>query len=136
MGLGEIYVTVDEGFGLELEELLRASAYVVGKSKTGIVYKVVVGRSSAVAVRRLSEGEEGEGDGDEWKKRRAFETEAMAIGRVVHPNVVRLRAYYYAPDEKLLIYDYIPNGTLHSAIHGNITCLYLHIPKNYRKHSA
>ncbi|ONK68479.1 uncharacterized protein A4U43_C05F12160 [Asparagus officinalis] len=115
---GEIYVTVDEGFALELEELLRASAYVVGKSKSGIVYRVVVGRGSAVAVRRLSEGEEGEGEEDEWKKRRSFETEAMAIGRAIHPNVVRLRAYYYAPDEKLLIYDYITNGTLHSALHG------------------
>lgn len=107
-----------------MEELLRASAYVVGKSKSGIVYRVVVGRGSAVAVRRLSEGEEGEGEEDEWKRRRSFETEAMAIGRAIHPNVVRLRAYYYAPDEKLLIYDYITNDTLHSALHGNFSHLF------------
>ncbi|CAA2969452.1 probable inactive leucine-rich repeat receptor kinase At1g66830 [Olea europaea subsp. europaea] len=60
------YVLVDEGFGLELEDLLRASAYVVGKSRSGIVYKVVVGRGvkgggsgvggpMVVAVKRLSE---------------------------------------------------------------------------------
>ena len=78
-----------------------------------------------MAVRRLSEAEEGEGESDEWKRRRAFETEAMTIGRAIHPNVVRLRAYYYAPDEKLLIYDYIPNGNLHSALHGNMTHLFL-----------
>ncbi|OAY80514.1 putative inactive leucine-rich repeat receptor-like protein kinase [Ananas comosus] len=116
---GEVFVAVDEGFGLELEELLRASAYVVGKSRGGIVYKVVTGKGPAVAVRRLSEGDDGEsGGGDEWRRRRGFESEAMAIGRARHPNVVRLLAYYYAPDEKLLVYDYIPNGTLHAALHG------------------
>ncbi|CAL9047484.1 receptor protein kinase-like protein ZAR1 [Musa acuminata AAA Group] len=119
----EIYAAVDEGFGMELEELLRASAYVVGKSRSGIVYKVVVNRgASAVAVRRLSEADDdddpGAGAGDEWRRRRAFESEAITIGRAKHPNVVRLLAYYYAPDERLLIYDYIPNGTLHAALHG------------------
>ncbi|KAJ8477385.1 hypothetical protein OPV22_021112 [Ensete ventricosum] len=119
----EVYAAVDEGFVLELEELLRASAYVVGKSRSGIVYKVVVGRGgSAVAVRRLSEAEDGEAfggtGGDEWRRQRAFESEAIAIGRAKHPNLVRLLAYYYAPDERLLVYDYIPHGTLHDALHG------------------
>lgn len=117
----EVYAAVDEGFGLELEELLRASAYVVGKSRSGIVYKVVVGREgSAVAVRRLSENDDGDGPsgGDEWRRRRAFETEAVAIARAKHPNVVRLLAYYYAPDERLLIYEYIPNISLHASLHG------------------
>ncbi|KAG0466255.1 hypothetical protein HPP92_017835 [Vanilla planifolia] len=53
----EIYVAVDESFGLDLEELLRSSAYVVGKSRSGIVYKVLVGSgspASAVAVRRIT----------------------------------------------------------------------------------
>ena len=121
----EVYAAVDEGFVLELEELLRASAYVVGKSRSGIVYKVVVNRgASSVAVRRLSEADDdddpGAGAGDEWRRRRAFESEAITIGRAKHPNVVRLLAYYYAPDERLLIYDYIPNGTLHAALHGQL----------------
>ncbi|KAG7033541.1 Receptor protein kinase-like protein ZAR1, partial [Cucurbita argyrosperma subsp. argyrosperma] len=52
------FVVMDEGMNLELEDLLRASAYVVGKSRSGIVYKVVAGRGSSagasiVAVRRL-----------------------------------------------------------------------------------
>ncbi|KAI7733835.1 hypothetical protein M8C21_020883, partial [Ambrosia artemisiifolia] len=110
------FVVIDEGFGLELEDLLRASAYVVGKSKSGIVYKVVAGRGSGaavgavVAVRRLSEG-----DGV-WRLKE-FEMEMEMIGRVQHPNVVRLRAYYYANDEKLLVSDFIGNGNLYSALH-------------------
>ncbi|XP_030519273.2 LOW QUALITY PROTEIN: receptor protein kinase-like protein ZAR1 [Rhodamnia argentea] len=113
------FVVVDEGFDLELEDLLRASAYVVGKSRSGIVYKVVVGQGSggggstgeAVAVRRLSEGDAG------WRFKE-FESEVEAISRVNHPNVVRLRAYYYASDEKLLVSDFIRNGCLYSALHG------------------
>lgn len=110
------FVVMDEGFGLELEDLLRASAYVVGKSKNGIVYKVVAGRGSGaavgsvVAVRRLSEG-----DGT-WRFKE-FEAEVESIGRVQHPNIVRLRAYYYANDEKLLVSDFISNGSLYSALH-------------------
>ena len=111
------FVVVDEGFGLELEDLLRASAYVVGKSRSGIVYKVVGGGkgsvpAATVAVRRLSEGDDG---GLRFKE---FEAEVEAIGRLRHPNVVPLRAYYYASDEKLLITDFIRNGSLHTALHG------------------
>lgn len=111
------YVLVDEGFGLELEDLLRASAYVVGKSRSGIVYKVVVGGGSGVggsmvvAVRRLSE------EDATWRFKE-FETEMEAICRVQHCNIVRLRAYYYASDEKLLVSDFICNGSLYSALHG------------------
>ncbi|XP_041028517.1 receptor protein kinase-like protein ZAR1 [Juglans microcarpa x Juglans regia] len=115
------YVVVDEGgkgFNLELEDLLRASAYVVGKSRSGIVYKVVAGRGgpgaaapTVVAVRRLSEG-------DATWRFKEFESEVGAIGRVHHPNIVQLRAYYYADDEKLLVTDYIRNGSLYTALHG------------------
>ncbi|XP_071720853.1 receptor protein kinase-like protein ZAR1 isoform X2 [Rutidosis leptorrhynchoides] len=111
------FVVMDEGFSLELEDLLRASAYVVGKSKNGIVYKVVAGLGSGaavgvvVAVRRLSEG-----DGV-WRLKE-FEAEVESIGRVQHPNIVRLRAYYYANDEKLLVSDFISNGSLYSMLHG------------------
>ncbi|XP_010524277.1 PREDICTED: receptor protein kinase-like protein ZAR1 isoform X2 [Tarenaya hassleriana] len=111
------FVVMDEGFELELEDLLRASAYVMGKSRSGIVYKVVAGRGSGAtattvaAVRRLS-------DGDATWRGKEFEAEVEAIGKVHHPNIVRLRAYYYAADEKLLITDFLRNGSLYSALHG------------------
>ncbi|KAL8494110.1 hypothetical protein ACS0TY_025048 [Phlomoides rotata] len=112
------FVVVDEGFSLELEDLLRASAYVLGKSRSGIVYRVVVGGGGkgvgppvVAAVRRLSEG-------DVVWRLKEFEAEVEAIGKVQHPNIVRLRAYYYASDEKLLISDFIKNGSLYNALHG------------------
>lgn len=110
-GEGDL-VAIDKGFNFELDELLRASAYVLGKSGLGIVYKVVLGNGVPVAVRRLGEGGE--------QRYKEFVAEIQAITRVKHPNIVRLRAYYWAPDEKLLISDFISNGNLSSALRGRI----------------
>jgi serine/threonine protein kinase len=74
------------------------------------MYKVVLEEGIALAVRRL-----GEGGSQRFKE---FQTEVEAIGKLRHPNIATLRAYYWSVDEKLLIYDYIPNGSLATAIHG------------------
>ncbi|KAK8628057.1 hypothetical protein V6N13_063769 [Hibiscus sabdariffa] len=47
---GEL-VAIDKGFSFELDELLRASAYVLGKSRPRIVYIVVLGNGIPVVVR-------------------------------------------------------------------------------------
>uniref|UniRef100_A0A0A9DUA3 Protein kinase domain-containing protein n=1 Tax=Arundo donax TaxID=35708 RepID=A0A0A9DUA3_ARUDO len=109
-GEGEL-VAIDKGFRVELDELLRSSAYVLGKGGKGIVYKVVVANGTTpVAVRRL-----GGGGGDRCKE---FAAEARAVGRARHPNVVRLRAYYWSADEKLVVTDFVGNGNLAAALRG------------------
>lgn len=94
----------------ELEELLRASAEMLGKGNLGTVYRAVLEDGKTVAVKRLKDANPCE--------RREFQRYMEVIGKLRHPNLVRLRAYYYAKEEKLLIYDYLPNGTLHSLLHG------------------
>jgi len=109
---GEL-VAIDKGFRMELDELLRSSAYVLGKGGKGIVYKVVVDNGTTpVAVRRLGGGAAAP------ERYREFAAEAGAIGRVRHPNVVRLRAYYWSADEKLVVTDFINNGNLATALRG------------------
>ncbi|GAV69155.1 Pkinase domain-containing protein/LRR_1 domain-containing protein/LRR_8 domain-containing protein, partial [Cephalotus follicularis] len=103
-------IPLDTQVAFDLDELLKASAFVLGKSGIGIVYKVVLEDGLTLAVRRL-----GEGGSQRFKE---FQTEVEAIGKLRHPNVVTLRAYYWSVDEKLLIYDYIPNGSLATALHG------------------
>ncbi|GER44429.1 leucine-rich repeat protein kinase family protein [Striga asiatica] len=103
-------VVLDGQVRFDLDELLKASAFVLGKSEIGIVYRVVLEDGVTLAVRRL-----GEGGSQRFKE---FRTEVEAIGKLRHPNVVTLRAYYWSVDEKLLIYDFAPNGNLGTAIHG------------------
>ncbi|XP_023547432.1 receptor protein kinase-like protein ZAR1 [Cucurbita pepo subsp. pepo] len=118
-------VPLDSRVTFDLDELLKASAFVLGKSGIGIVYKVVLEDGLTLAVRRL-----GEGGSQRFKE---FQTEVEAIGKLRHPNLVSLRAYYWSVDEKLLIYDYIPNGNLASAIHGKPgTTLFTPLPWSAR----
>ncbi|XP_073099411.1 leucine-rich repeat receptor-like protein kinase PXC1 [Elaeis guineensis] len=95
----------------ELEELLRASAEMLGKGSLGTVYRAVLEDGCMVAVKRLKDANP--------CARADFHKYMDLIGRLRHPNLVRLQAYYYAKQEKLLIYDYLPNGSLHSHLHGN-----------------
>lgn len=103
-------VPLDSQVAFDLDELLKASAFVLGKSGIGIVYKVVLEDGHTLAVRRL-----GEGGSQRFKE---FQTEVEAIGKLRHQNIVTLRAYYWSVDETLLIYDFVPNGNLATAIHG------------------
>ncbi|KAH7276505.1 hypothetical protein KP509_39G009900 [Ceratopteris richardii] len=106
---GEL-IALDSEVTFDLDELLKASAYVLGKSSVGIIYKVILSDELTVAVRRL-----GDSGAHRFKE---FQAEVEAIGRIRHPNIVRLRAYYWAVDEKLLVYNYIPNGNLSSILNG------------------
>ncbi|VFQ80107.1 unnamed protein product [Cuscuta campestris] len=98
-------------YNFDLEDLLRASAEVLGKGSCGTGYKAILEESITVVVKRLKEVVVGKRD---------FEQQMEIIGRVgQHPNVVPLRAYYYSKDEKLLVYDYFSRGNLAMLLHGN-----------------
>jgi len=97
-------------YNFDLEDLLRASAEVLGKGSYGTAYKAILEESMTVVVKRLKEVVVGKKD---------FEQQMEIMGRVgQHTNVVPLRAYYYSKDEKLLVYDYLPTGNLHTLLHG------------------
>ncbi|KAI9088642.1 hypothetical protein K1719_029756 [Acacia pycnantha] len=95
----------------ELEDLLRASAEMLGKGGFGTAYKAVLDDGSVVAVKRLKDAQIG--------GKKDFEQHMEILGRMRHPNIVHLRAYYFARDEKLLVSDYMPNGSLFWLLHGN-----------------
>ncbi|XP_057810667.1 probable leucine-rich repeat receptor-like protein kinase At1g68400 [Salvia miltiorrhiza] len=95
----------------ELEDLLRASAEMLGKGGLGTAYKAVLDDGNVVAVKRLKDL------GGTGKKE--FEQQMEVVGKLKHPNLVDLKAYYFAKDEKLLVYDYMPNGNLFWLLHGN-----------------
>ncbi|PKA61435.1 putative inactive receptor kinase [Apostasia shenzhenica] len=94
----------------DLEDLLRASAEVLGKGTFGTAYKVGLEAGLVLVVKRLK---------DVNLQENEFREKIAAISAIDHPNVVPLRAYYYSREEKLLVYDYIRGGSLHSLLHGS-----------------
>ncbi|CAN1772039.1 Probable inactive receptor kinase At3g08680 [Linum perenne] len=97
----------------DLEDLLRASAEVLGKGSYGTSYKAVMEDGMTVAVKRLKDLVVG---------KREFELQMESVGKMSHHlNVVPLRAYYYSKDEKLLVYDYLQGGSFSTLLHGICT---------------
>ncbi|CAJ1952106.1 unnamed protein product [Sphenostylis stenocarpa] len=94
----------------DLEDLLRASAEVLGKGTFGTTYKAVLEDGPVVAVKRLR---------DVTVSEKEFKEKIDAVGVMDHENLVPLRAYYYSRDEKLLVHDYMPMGSLSAILHGN-----------------
>ncbi|XP_057767615.1 probable inactive receptor kinase At1g48480 [Salvia miltiorrhiza] len=94
----------------DLEELLRASAEVLGKGTFGTAYKAVLEVGTVVAVKRLK---------DVTISEKEFKDKIESVGAMDHHNLVPLRAYYYSREEKLLVYDYMPMGSLSALLHGN-----------------
>lgn len=98
-------------YNFDLEDLLRASAEVLGKGSYGTAYKAILEDGTTLVVKRLREVVAGKKD---------FEQQMELVGKVGrHANIVPLRAYYYSKDEKLLVYDYMPYGSLFVHLHGD-----------------
>ncbi|KAL2519021.1 putative leucine-rich repeat receptor-like protein kinase [Abeliophyllum distichum] len=95
----------------ELEDLLRASAEMLGKGGFGTAYKAVLDDGNVVAVKRLKDLN--------MNGRKEFEQQMEVLGRLRHPNLVSFKAYCFAKDEKLLVHEYMPNGNLFWLLHGN-----------------
>ena len=93
----------------DLEDLLRASAEVLGKGTYGTTYKAAIESGPVMAVKRLKETSLPE---------REFRDKVAAIGGIDHPNVVPLQAYYFSKDEKLMVYEFVAMGSLSSMLHG------------------
>ncbi|KAL9462974.1 hypothetical protein AB3S75_000893 [Citrus x aurantiifolia] len=76
----------------------------LGEGGFGPVYKGVLRKGDEIAVKRLS-GRSGQG-------LRELKNEASVIAKVQHKNLVRLLGCCIDRDEKILIYEYMPNKSL------------------------
>ncbi|KAM7258505.1 hypothetical protein ACFE04_014246 [Oxalis oulophora] len=97
-------------YSFDLEDLLRASAEVLGKGSVGTSYKAVLEEGTTVVVKRLK---------DVAVTKKEFETQMDVLGKIKHQNVVPLRAFYYSKDEKLLVSDFMAAGSLSALLHGS-----------------
>ncbi|MQM03723.1 hypothetical protein Taro_036504 [Colocasia esculenta] len=83
----------------------------IGKGGFGIVYKGMLDDGREVAVKRLST-HSGQGIDE-------FMTEVLLIARLQHRNLVRLLGCCIEGEERMLIYEYMPNGSLDAFIFGD-----------------
>lgn len=100
------------------EELLKAtngfsSQNLLGEGGFGSVYKGCLPDGRDVAVKQLKVGG-GQGE-------REFKAEVEIISRIHHRHLVSLVGYCISEDQRLLVYDYVPNNTLHFHLHGKVT---------------
>ncbi|GLT49308.1 hypothetical protein SLA2020_228720 [Shorea laevis] len=49
-----------------------------------------------------------------------FAVEVEILGRVRHKNLLGLRGFYAGGDERLIVYDYMPNHSLTTHLHGQL----------------
>lgn len=108
-GIGKIIFFEGCNLVFDLEDLLRASAEVLGKGTFGTTYKAALEDATTVAVKRLKEVIVG---------KKEFEQQMEIVGNIRHENVAPLRAYYYSKDEKLMVYDYYNQGSVSALLHG------------------
>ncbi|XP_040997277.1 probable LRR receptor-like serine/threonine-protein kinase At4g30520 isoform X2 [Juglans microcarpa x Juglans regia] len=88
-----------------------SSKNILGAGGFGNVYKGKLGDGIMVAVKRLKDvtGTTGESQ---------FRTELEMISLAVHRNLLRLTGYCATPNERLLVYPYMANGSVASRLRG------------------
>ncbi|KAE8654816.1 G-type lectin S-receptor-like serine/threonine-protein kinase [Hibiscus syriacus] len=87
----------------DLQSATKNFSEKLGGGGFGSVFKGRLPDSSIIAVKQLEGISQGE---------KQFRSEVSTIGTVQHVNLVRLRGFCSEGMRKLLVYDYMPNGSL------------------------
>ncbi|XP_068668689.1 probable LRR receptor-like serine/threonine-protein kinase At1g06840 isoform X2 [Aristolochia californica] len=107
--MSSIPIKIEGVKGFSFEEMVLAtnnfsSSSQVGQGGYGKVYKGVLADGTLVAIKRAQEGSlQGE---------KEFYTEIELLSRVHHRNLVSLLGYCNEEGEQMLVYEFMPNGTL------------------------
>lgn len=108
---------------------------VIGSGASGKVYKAVLSNGEAVAVKKLWGGSKVENEAADVEKGPVqddgFEAEVETLGKIRHKNIVRLWCCCKTRDCKLLVYEYMPNGSLGDLLHSSKSGL-LDWPTRYK----
>ncbi|GAA0169894.1 hypothetical protein LIER_24276 [Lithospermum erythrorhizon] len=100
-----------------LKDLVRATNNFhndnkIGEGGFGSVYWGRTSEGIEIAVKRLKAMSP--------KAEMEFAVEVEILGRVRHNNLLGLRGFYAGEDERLIVYDYMPNHSLLTHLHGKL----------------
>jgi serine/threonine protein kinase len=98
---------------MRLRDLMKATNEfskdnIILSGSTGTTYKAELEDGTTFMVKRLQDTQHSETE---------FNTEMSILGTIKQRNLVPLLGFCIAKKEKLLIYKYMPNGTLHDKLH-------------------
>ncbi|XP_009416472.2 receptor-like protein kinase HSL1 [Musa acuminata AAA Group] len=87
----------------------------IGSGGSGNVYKVDLGNRAGetVAVKKIWSSRKLDS-----KLEKQFQSEVKFLGSIRHKNIIKLRCCISSPDSKLLVYEYMGNGSLDRWLHG------------------
>ncbi|XAR69083.1 Non-specific serine/threonine protein kinase [Bertholletia excelsa] len=89
----------------------------LGRGSYGFVYKAVLADGRQMAVKRANAAT------IIHTNSRDFEMELEILCNVRHSNIVNLLGYCAEMGERLLVYEFMPRGTLHDHLHGGFSPL-------------
>ncbi|RWR90742.1 putative leucine-rich repeat receptor-like protein kinase [Cinnamomum micranthum f. kanehirae] len=82
----------------------------IGSGGYGMVYKGILPGQQIVAIKRAQQGSMQGG--------LELKTEIELLSRVHHKNLVNLIGFCFEKEEQMLVYEYVPNGTLKDSLSG------------------
>ncbi|KAF8677292.1 hypothetical protein HU200_046777 [Digitaria exilis] len=97
-------------------------ANVVGMGATGVVYRAELPRARAViAVKKLWRPAARDAGGEAPASELTEEVlkEVGLLGRLRHRNIVRMLGYMHNDMDAMMLYEFMPNGSLWEALHGS-----------------
>jgi serine/threonine protein kinase len=96
-------------------ELIQASdnfdnSRILGKGGHGTVYKGIIKNNLPVAIKRCALVDE--------RQKKEFGQEMLILSQINHKNIVKLLGCCLEVEVPILVYEFVPNGTLFELIHG------------------
>ncbi|KAK4266073.1 hypothetical protein QN277_027045 [Acacia crassicarpa] len=108
---GELVVVNEEKGMIGMKDLMKAAAQVLGSGPLGCTYKADMDNGLSVVV---------------WRSRAInqigrdiFDAEMRSFARIKHANILTILAYAFTKEDKFILSEYMPKGSLLYVLHGD-----------------